>query len=64
MYTSTEPCAMCSGAIFWCGVKKVVFGLRATEMYKLVGEEIGEGERVKTKKIDSQLDFLKKMHNF
>jgi tRNA(Arg) A34 adenosine deaminase TadA len=27
LYTSTEPCAMCSGAIFWGGVSRVVFGL-------------------------------------
>lgn len=27
MVTSTEPCAMCSGATFWTGVRNVVFGL-------------------------------------
>ena len=27
LYTSTEPCAMCSGAIFWGGVGRVVFAL-------------------------------------
>ena len=25
LYTSCEPCMMCCGALFWCGVKKVVF---------------------------------------
>lgn len=27
LYTSCEPCAMCSGAIFWAGIGRVVFGL-------------------------------------
>ena len=27
MVTSTEPCAMCSGATFWTGVRAVVYGL-------------------------------------
>jgi len=25
LYTSTEPCAMCAGAIYWSGVRRVVF---------------------------------------
>jgi tRNA(Arg) A34 adenosine deaminase TadA len=27
IYTSTEPCAMCAGAIYWGNVRRVVFGL-------------------------------------
>ena len=27
LYASTEPCAMCAGAIFWAGISRVVFGL-------------------------------------
>jgi tRNA(Arg) A34 adenosine deaminase TadA len=27
IYASGEPCAMCAGAIFWCGVGRVVFAL-------------------------------------
>jgi tRNA(Arg) A34 adenosine deaminase TadA len=27
VYTSTEPCAMCAGAIYWGNVRRVVFGL-------------------------------------
>ena len=27
LYTSTEPCAMCAGAIYWGNVRRVVFGL-------------------------------------
>ena len=39
LYTSTEPCAMCSGAIFWGNVRQVVFGLRAESLYEMVGED-------------------------
>ena len=26
LYTSTEPCAMCTGAIYWARIPRVVFG--------------------------------------
>jgi tRNA(Arg) A34 adenosine deaminase TadA len=35
LYTSTEPCAMCSGAIFWSGVFRVVFGLSEKGLLEL-----------------------------
>ena len=27
LYSSAEPCAMCSGAIYWAGIGRVVYGL-------------------------------------
>ena len=27
LYSSTEPCAMCAGAIYWSNIRRVVFGL-------------------------------------
>ncbi|WP_454782299.1 nucleoside deaminase [Legionella sp. WA2022007384] len=35
LYTSTEPCAMCSGAIYWAGISHVVFGCSAQTLEKL-----------------------------
>jgi tRNA(Arg) A34 adenosine deaminase TadA len=32
MYTSTEPCAMCSGAIYWSGIGRVVFAVSNAKM--------------------------------
>ena len=29
LYTSTEPCVMCAGGIFWSGIEKVVYGCSA-----------------------------------
>jgi tRNA(Arg) A34 adenosine deaminase TadA len=38
LYTSTEPCAMCAGAIYWAGLARVVFGLREGELRGLTGD--------------------------
>ena len=32
LYASTEPCAMCAGAIYWSGIRSVVFGCSVQEM--------------------------------
>lgn len=37
LYTSTEPCAMCAGAIHWGNVRRVVYALGEPEFYKLAG---------------------------
>lgn len=37
LYTSTEPCAMCCGAIYWAGVRHVVFGFAAAALESMTG---------------------------
>ena len=37
LYTSTEPCAMCAGAIHWGGVGRVVYALSEVDLYEIVG---------------------------
>lgn len=39
LYTSTEPCAMCSGAIYWGGVGRVVFGLSEASLRVMTGDD-------------------------
>jgi tRNA(Arg) A34 adenosine deaminase TadA len=37
LYTSTEPCAMCAGAIYWTGIGRVVFALSETGLMNYTG---------------------------
>lgn len=37
LYTSTEPCAMCAGAIYWGNVRRVVYALSEVALYEIVG---------------------------
>lgn len=37
LYTSTEPCAMCAGAIYWSGIGKVVYGCSEQRLGELAG---------------------------
>jgi tRNA(Arg) A34 adenosine deaminase TadA len=37
LYTSTEPCAMCAGAIYWAGVGRVVYGLSEVGLHAQFG---------------------------
>ena len=38
LYTSTEPCAMCAGAIYWGNVGRVVFAMSETDLLALTGD--------------------------
>jgi tRNA(Arg) A34 adenosine deaminase TadA len=39
LYTSTEPCAMCAGAIYWTGIGRVVYALAEAGLYKFTGND-------------------------
>jgi tRNA(Arg) A34 adenosine deaminase TadA len=40
LYTSTEPCAMCAGAIYWTGIGRVVFALAETGLLRYTASHI------------------------
>jgi tRNA(Arg) A34 adenosine deaminase TadA len=40
LYTSAEPCAMCSGTIYWVGIGRVVFGLAEHDMKAITGAHV------------------------
>jgi tRNA(Arg) A34 adenosine deaminase TadA len=42
LYTSTEPCAMCSGAIYWAGIGRVVYALSEQALAAMVPSQGGE----------------------
>jgi tRNA(adenine34) deaminase len=37
LYASTEPCAMCAGAIYWSGIGTVVYALSKGTYHKIAG---------------------------
>ena len=41
LYTSTEPCAMCAGAIYWSGIARVVYALSEQGLAEVVAEQEG-----------------------
>jgi len=38
LYTSAEPCVMCSGAIYWTGIGRVVYALSEEKLLGLTGD--------------------------
>ncbi|MET0590833.1 MAG: nucleoside deaminase [Naasia sp.] len=38
LYTSCEPCAMCSGAIYWSGIGRVVWAMTEAQLAGLTGD--------------------------
>jgi tRNA(Arg) A34 adenosine deaminase TadA len=53
LYTSTEPCAMCAGAIYWSRIPRVVFGCSVGALHEITNgtlrlecrDVFGHGER-------------------
>ena len=39
LYTSVEPCSMCSGSIYWAEIGAVVFGMTEKRLGELTGDD-------------------------
>lgn len=37
LYSSTEPCAMCAGAIYWSQIGRVIYALSEIDLYDIIG---------------------------
>ena len=37
LYTSTEPCIMCQGAIYWAAIPRIVYGVAGSSLAELQG---------------------------
>eukprot|EP01095_Lingulamoeba_sp_RSL-Kostka_P011025 TRINITY_DN4091_c0_g1_i1.p1 TRINITY_DN4091_c0_g1~~TRINITY_DN4091_c0_g1_i1.p1 ORF type:complete len:180 (-),score=44.04 TRINITY_DN4091_c0_g1_i1:122-661(-) len=42
LYTSTEPCAMCSGSMYWVGIRKMVYACPENLLSEIVAEAFNE----------------------
>lgn len=41
MYNSAEPCTMCTGAIYWSGIGRIVFGISKKRLNELKEDGVG-----------------------
>ena len=39
LYTSAEPCVMCTGAIYWSGIGRIVYALSEGRLLELTGDD-------------------------
>lgn len=39
LYTSAEPCVMCTGAIYWTGIGRIVYALSESWLLELTGDD-------------------------
>ncbi|WP_323765109.1 nucleoside deaminase [Marinovum sp.] len=38
LYTSVEPCSMCSGGLYWAGIGRLVYGMSEVRLAELTGD--------------------------
>ncbi len=55
IYTSTEPCVMCCGAIYWSGVSRVVYGVTAQKLESFLPNYRGISSREIFEKINPEI---------
>jgi len=39
LYTSAEPCVMCTGAVYWTGIGRIVYALSEKKLATLTGDD-------------------------
>jgi guanine deaminase len=59
LYTSCEPCPMCFGAIYWAGIKKVVYACDRTDAENAGFSDKLIYEEIMLKPEDRKISFLR-----
>ncbi len=61
LYASAEPCVMCAGAIYWCGIGRVVFGMSVHRQAELTPENKDTAPLIECREVigKGSRDFLK-----
>ena len=40
LYTTAEPCVMCTGAIYWCNIGRIVYAMTEKRLLELTGNDV------------------------
>ncbi|MEA4861187.1 tRNA-specific adenosine deaminase [bioreactor metagenome] len=40
LYTNAEPCVMCTGALYWTNVRRLVYGITEKQLLQLTGSDV------------------------
>jgi len=58
LYTSTEPCVMCTGAIYWVGIPVIVFGCSAEALGRITNGNFVIPCREILERMKSQIEVI------
>jgi tRNA(Arg) A34 adenosine deaminase TadA len=58
LYTSTEPCPMCSGAIYWSGIGRVIFACSGEKLYEYAADGLHVSCREIFEKGDRKVEVI------
>jgi tRNA(Arg) A34 adenosine deaminase TadA len=62
IYTSCEPCPMCLGAIYWAGIKKVIYAADRVDAADAGFNDKFIYDEISLDPIDRKVEFLKVNH--
>lgn len=74
MYNSAEPCTMCTGAIYWSGIGRIVYGISKKRLNELKDDGAGSinysihelldnsGKTIEVVQVDDMIDEVEKPH--
>lgn len=58
LYTSTEPCPMCTGAIYWSGIGRIVFACSVEKLSEFVSDSLKMPSREILARGDHQVEVI------